>query len=531
MDYRRCIAALVVVSALLLPATAYAANQAEFPWERVVQREVALIAWLKSQKPVVETYIQGVKPGALSPEPTADLYFLGRLGFGEHWHAEATGEFDEQVAFGRESKSRSLRAYSGGKWTYFPVGFAAMILPDAHALKPNNYSFQYEATEYLGKTECLRFAVNPRNPQEGRFFGHIWVETGGYNTVRFSGTFTPPNSRQLVYLHFDSWRVELQPNLWAPAYVYVEESDHIHASPELRLKAVTSLWGYSMAPAGAAPANKEPVEEPPVLLMRNAALRSPGERFRARSRVIEALERDGLLAAEGSVENRLNEIVEQIRGDNHLSGAPVVCRVLLTTPLEAFSAGNTIIVSRGLLDVAPNDQVLAVVVAHQLAHILLGDSDIGIPPATPSIFDERYHPALPWVKADHAKEERAAAQTLSLLQHSRYGQSLGEAAGFFEELRNAADVLPNLSEARFGLSVSAHFTASFLQALANSSATAGREDRRPCALGSRAYIQLADTSVNLGDAACASEHRPLEVLFGWPRLSMNSTALQATAEK
>jgi hypothetical protein len=528
MTFRRGIAAVVVVSALLLPASAVA--QTQFPWEQVVQREVALIAWLKNQKPVVETYIQGLKPGLSRPQPTADLYFLGRLGFGEHWHADATGDFDEQVAFGRESRSRSLRAYSGGKWTYFPVGFAAMVLPDAHALKPNNYSFQYEGTEYLGKTECLRFQVTPRVAQEGRFFGQIWVESGGYNTVRFSGTFSPPNSRQLVYLHFDSWRVELQPNLWVPAYVYVEESDHLHASPELRLKAITSLWGYAVSSGAPAAKTQTPADPAPMLRVRATQALSPGNQPRSRNRVVEVLERDGLLAAEGAVESRLNEIVEQIRSENRLSGEPISCRVLLTTPLEAFSAGNTIVVSRGLLDVAPNDEVLAVVLAHQLAHILLGDSDLGIPRGTPSIFDERFHAALPWLKADPAKEELATAKTLSLLRHSRYGQSLGEAGGFFEELKKAADILPNLSQARFGANVSAQFPASFLQALSNSVDPAGREQRSPCALGSRAYIQLADASVSLGEAACAPEHQPLEVLFGWPRLSMNSTALEATID-
>jgi hypothetical protein len=45
--------------------------------------------------------------------------------------------------------------------------------------------------------------------------------------------------------------------------------------------------------------------------------------------------------------------------------------VLLTTPLESFVVGRTIILSRGLLDVLPDEATLAAVLAHELAHIVL----------------------------------------------------------------------------------------------------------------------------------------------------------------
>ncbi len=47
-------------------------------------------------------------------------------------------------------------------------------------------------------------------------------------------------------------------------------------------------------------------------------------------------------------------------------------RVLLTSPLETFSVGNTIVVSRGLVDVLPDEASLAMVLSHELAHIVLG---------------------------------------------------------------------------------------------------------------------------------------------------------------
>ena len=52
----------------------------------------------------------------------------------------------------------------------------------------------------------------------------------------------------------------------------------------------------------------------------------------------------------------------------------VRCRVLLTLPLELFSVGHTIFISRGLLDVVPDEATLALLLAHELCHIRRGDS-------------------------------------------------------------------------------------------------------------------------------------------------------------
>ena len=54
--------------------------------------------------------------------------------------------------------------------------------------------------------------------------GRIWVEDQDYNIVRANGTFTPGSAKGR-YLHFDTWRLNLQPGIWLPAYIYSEESD------------------------------------------------------------------------------------------------------------------------------------------------------------------------------------------------------------------------------------------------------------------------------------------------------------------
>jgi hypothetical protein len=56
---------------------------------------------------------------------------------------------------------------------------------------------------------------------------------------------------------------------------------------------------------------------------------------------------------------------------NNLDLTGVRCRVLLTIPLESFVMGRTIVLSRGLLDVLPDEATLAALLSHELAHVIL----------------------------------------------------------------------------------------------------------------------------------------------------------------
>ena len=67
----------------------------------------------------------------------------------------------------------------------------------------------------------------------------------------------------------------------------------------------------------------------------------------------------------------LNTVVNNLVVTNNLN-VEVQCRVLLTTPLETFTIGHTIVISRGLVDVLPDEASLAMVLSDELAHIALG---------------------------------------------------------------------------------------------------------------------------------------------------------------
>jgi len=91
----------------------------------------------------------------------------------------------------------------------------------------------------------------------------------------------------------------------------------------------------------------------------------------AEQNLLARLEKGGLLAPPGSVEEVLNTVVNNLIVSSKLD-IEVHCRVLLTTPFETFTVGHTIVISRGLIDVLPDEGSLALTLASELAHVALG---------------------------------------------------------------------------------------------------------------------------------------------------------------
>jgi len=54
--------------------------------------------------------------------------------------------------------------------------------------------------------------------------------------VRFNGTYTGAASEDSSkhYFHFDSWRINVQPDIWLPVAIYVEETERSESA---------SRWG------------------------------------------------------------------------------------------------------------------------------------------------------------------------------------------------------------------------------------------------------------------------------------------------
>ena len=138
-----------------------------------------------------------------------------------------------------------------------------------------------------------------------------------------------------------------------------------------------------------------------------------------------------------------------LQGDVH-------CRVLLTSPLESFTIGHTIVVSRGLLDVLPDEASLAMVLAHELGHIVLGHHiDTKLAFNDKMFFpDEDSFQRLDF-KRNPADEEAADTKAMELLKNSPYKDKLGNAGLFLKALQQQAPELPNLIRPHLGNSLAA----------------------------------------------------------------------------
>ena len=169
------------------------------------------------------------------------------------------------------------------------------------------------------------------------------------------------------YFNFDSWRTNVGNNLWLPTFVYSEEGS-VRDPKTTRLafksfRSQTRLWGYGLGHAlQEQELTKVLVEASPGIRdQSNAATDySPlqSERIwehQAEDNVADRLERQGLLAPYGEVNKVLETVINNIELTNNLDIQPEVrCRVLMTSTLESFTLGHTIVLSRGLVDVLPD---------------------------------------------------------------------------------------------------------------------------------------------------------------------------------
>jgi hypothetical protein len=425
--------------------------------DRVVQREHLFVAQMRHLHPMVETYLQNLKIDKDgNAAPVKDQYFLGRLDMSD---GPEDTSFVGQPGFGQRMVKRLTGLYA---MHFLPLGFAQMVILDTDFQK-RYYKFTFVRREFLGEVRCLAIDVEPRADSGiARFMGRIWVEDQDYNVVRFNGTYTP-HPKTSFYLHFDSWRLNLRPGTWLPAYVYSEESDlKSGIAKSLHFRAQTRLWGYDLK---ALNKNSEftqiLVDSPQDASVKDqsdaAADASPvvAERMwerQAEDNAVERLEKVGLLAPPGDMDKILLTVVNNLLVTNNIDlQGDVRCRVLLTSPLESFTIGHTIVISRGLLDVLPDEASLAMVLAHELSHIVLGHRfDTKMAFNDRMFFADEDSFARLDFKHRPAEEEAADAKAVELLKNSPYKDKLGSAGLFLKALQEHAPELPNLIRPHLG---------------------------------------------------------------------------------
>ncbi|HTV53285.1 MAG TPA: M48 family metalloprotease, partial [Terriglobia bacterium] len=175
----------------------------------------------------------------------------------------------------------------------------------------------------------------------------------------------------------------------------------------------------------------------------------------AQDNVLDRLQQAGLLAPPGEVGKVMETVVNNLIVTNHLENLPTVhCRVLLTSTLESLAIGDTIIMSRGLIDVLPDEPSLAAMLAHELAHIVLQQT-VNID-STQWAFEDRLmmpdEDLLKYLKFQPSErdEEAADAEAIELLKNSPYKNQLGQAGLFLRAMANVAPHAPHLFGAHLG---------------------------------------------------------------------------------
>src|SRR5580700_7846902 len=528
--------------AIALPAPAAAPTTMDQVVNLFIEREHGLIKVLSTRTPVVETYLQNlVADPQLGPVPSEDHYFLGRMDMGE--------TVDRKDYLKEQETSMQSRLLGGFqklyKVQYQPLGFSWMVYADRTDFDREHYDFHYARREFLGDVRCLVFDVTPKPKSgRGRFLGRIWVEDQGYNIVRLNGTYYPA-PRNSYFFHMDSWRLNLIPGYWVPAFIYSEEGDFsAGVKNRLAFKAQTRIWGYDLKKGGKddelTQIRVDSVKDETATTQDASPLQAEREwQQQAEDNVIERLTRAGLLAPEGDVDRILQTVVNNLEVTNNIDlPRPVRTRVLLTAPLETFSVGNTIVISRGLIDVLPDEASLAAVLAHELAHIVLGHN-LGSKYAFNDrmlFSDDSTYNNLGF---KHIPEEETAAdkKAIELLKNSPYGQKLDSVGLFLKALQARAPQLNALLTTHLGNPLGENGTITRLSALATQGPAldnAKLDQVAALPLGGRVKINPWNDKAEMVKTApvaitSARDKMPFEVTPFFPRLARYGTGVAPTA--
>jgi hypothetical protein len=466
--------------------------------ERVFRREKEEQEIITSYAPVIETYIRVEKSSPLmGTVPNNDYYFLGLADFrGKNMQVHSMTD--------RTPKSSIM-------WSFEPSGFLQMIFADWDGFNQENYHLTYAKREFLGEVRCYVFDVGRAPKAKGaRLAGRIWVEDQDFTIVRMNGSYAPEKQFSVrhfedqFFVHFDSWRTNTKLNEWLPSDIFSQEiSDQVPTGGP-RFKARTHVWGYGVL------TRKQQEELGRILVEGGAEVKdetnqqdkSPldqqqGWRHEGEINVMELLESDGIAAPSGDVGKVLDTIVNNLIVTNGLEQQvpELRCRVLLTSNLEMFSVHNTIVLSRGLIDVVPNEETLAALLAFELA-----DAMVPKPAQDQYGFSDilRLKPTQVLKKVSFVDTRDEAARNseraVELLKKSPYAGKLANAGLFLAQLQSQRKALKNLISPRLGNQV--YFTSQLLQ-LAPALDAAYVQQIGALPMGSRIKVNPWNDSVTL----------------------------------
>jgi len=450
--------------------------------DKSIVREAEVIKVVKERTPLVETYIQNMKPDpVLVQVPESDQHFLGRVDFGKVINDD---EYKENpVKDPKDKKIGGMFKHSLGYVTglgsslrlqFHEAGFVQMLLMDSNSYNRQTYNFTFVRNDFLGSIPTMVFDVAPiggksllpgNDKKKGRFFGRIWIETHNGNIVRFNGDFAGTEKDYQEFYHFDSWRTNVQENLWLPTSFYVEESDPRSISNTLKFKAINHIWGYVLKIPPQAAENSSLEVEGATDVSNDAQDVSPLGAQRAwvqqaEDNVVERFFQAGLLDAPSDFDKTLEALAGNILAYNNIAvSRPIRVRTLLTEPLESLAIGNTIIISKSLIDttgVVTQDGAqqmgdLNAILAFQLAHIILGHRlDTKYAFSDRMLFPDTS--AFKRIPMHHTAEdnEKAAKKAMELLSAKELVDGQKYFGLYLQQLRSRVVALKALNEPMLG---------------------------------------------------------------------------------
>jgi hypothetical protein len=507
--------------------------------DRVTARERQEVQIVRKYRPIIETYIQDVRLDQhLGFVPIRDHYFIGIADL-----AKGTVVHSMEGKQGPQKRLNPIDLVANAVApTYIPAGFLEMIFVDPQGLDRRHYKFEYLRREFLGDVRCLLFDVTPApNSGNGRFHGRMWVEDKQYTIVRFSGVFEPVVRKFGFNLHFDSWRENAGPNLWLPAYIYNgEEGLSNSLLGHVSEKSQTRLWGYGRKNAAFKQEFSQiSVESSDVQdEVDHSKDSSPIEQQRqfvdqGEERAVARLEHAGLISPVGEVEKTLNTVINNIEVANKLDVQPEIrCRILLASTLQISSMGHVILISRGLLDVLPDEPSLAAMLAHEMAHILVAKSTV----PTWAFADQLIFPDEESLQrfsfsTSEDDEQAATEKALVLLKNSPYKDKLATPGLFLRQIDAESKQLTNLISPHLRDAV---FFDSELEKSAPALEPATLEQIAALPLGSRIKVDPWSDRVELlkykpVELKSLSEKIPLGLTPFYPYVTRKSEAADAEA--
>ncbi len=410
------------------------------------------VSWaaLRKTNPMFEAYLQKVvSRGKRGDALISDRYYLGRVKFAPEPTLEGLLDPEENADYQE-----------------LLDGFASLMLPDWTSLAAGRYKYEFVERTFFGAVRVVVFDVKPLGGDG--FSGKLFFEDKSWNLVRFTGTNGVADAKMAslrgkdTTFKVDVWFVSAPKGVWLPAFGYIEEQPRrIDAPADVpRWRGHLRWWGYdpkAMYTGGQSVdvQLEESASTADTPSSRGATPPAANRLFEqyAEQNVLRRLTDAFMLGARGEVDKSCDQILTNLIVTNKFAlGSPLHCRVLLTTPLEAFIVGDTIVVNRTLLDLCRTESGCALILAHQIAHKINGDKTIE---SRFSYIDALMISDRDLLKMLHfvhnpIEEAAATAKALEIVGNSPYAGKMNEAARLVQALRARSRQLPHLVTPFFG---------------------------------------------------------------------------------